>query len=254
MQKILCLWYYMRSWKKKSQLKQIARLARNNIPAMSNEVKIIAGISVVTLVLVIGAAFLFGGSSSSSSQNAKPISNTNALVHADSHAIKANSKVTLVEFGDFQCPACGAEYPIITQLLQTYNGKINFVFRNFPLPQHQNAQAAAEAAEAAGAQGKFFEMYNMLYTNQQTWGETDPNKAMNYFTQYAKALRLDMNKWTSEVKSNKYKAKIQSDINDGYAVGVNATPTFFLNGVPIQGGQPYNDFKAKIDAALQKSS
>ncbi len=221
---------------------------------MSNETKIIAAISVVTLVLVIGAAFMFGGSSSSSSQNAKPIANTSALVHPDSHQQNNHSKVTLVEFGDFQCPACGAEYPVISQLQQTYGNKINFVFRNFPLPQHQNAQAAAEAAEAAGAQGKFFEMYNMLYTNQQTWGETSGNKPMDYFTQYAKALRLDMNKWTSDVKAEKYKAKIQKDIDDGYAVGVNATPTFFLNGVPIQGGLSYNDFKAKIDAAIQKSS
>jgi protein-disulfide isomerase len=220
---------------------------------MTNEVKIIVGISVVTLVLVVGAAFLFGGSSSTA-QNAQPIKNTSALVHPDSHEMNNHSKVTLVEFGDFQCPACGAEYPIITQLLQNYGNKINFVFRNFPLPQHQNAQAAAEAAEAAGAQGKFFEMYNMLYTNQSSWGETDANKSMSYFTQYAKALRLDMNKWTSDVKSSKYKNKIQKDIDDGYAVGVNATPTFFLNGVPIQGGLPYNDFKSKIDDQLKKSS
>ena len=218
---------------------------------MSNEVKIIAGISVVTLVLVIGAAFLFGGNSSASDQNAKPISNTSALVHPDSHEMNNHSKVTLVEFGDFQCPACGAEYPIVSQLLQNYGTKINFVFRNFPLPQHQNAQAAAEAAEAAGAQGKFFEMYNMLYTNQATWGET--NNASTYFEQYAKALRLDMNKFNNDVKNNKYKEKIQKDINDGYAVGVNATPTFYLNGVAIQGGLPYNDFKAKIDDALNKT-
>jgi len=218
---------------------------------MSNEVKIIAGISVVTLVLVVGAAFLFGGNSSTASQNAKPISNTNALVHPDSHEVNNHSKVTLVEFGDFQCPACGAEYPIISQLLQNYGTKINFVFRNFPLPQHQNAQQAAEVAEAAGAQGKFFEMYNMLYTNQSSWGET--NNASKYFEQYAKALRLDMNKFDSDVKSNKYQAKIQKDVNDGYAVGVNATPTFYLNGVAIQGGLPYNDFKAKIDDALNKA-
>ncbi len=222
---------------------------------MSNEIKIIAGISVVTLVLVIGAAFLFGGSSSSqTAQNAQPIKNTDALIHTDSHEINTHSKVTLVEFGDFQCPACGAEYPIITQLLQTYNGKINFVFRNFPLPQHQNALPSAEVVEAAGAQGKFFEMYNMLYTNQSTWGETQPDKAMNYFTQYAKALRLDMNKFKSDVTSKKFANKIQKDVNDGYAVGVNATPTFFLNGVAIQGGLPYNDFKARIDQALKKAS
>jgi protein-disulfide isomerase len=84
---------------------------------MKNEVKIIVGISVVTLVLVVGAAFLFGGSSSTA-QNAQPIKDTSALVHPDSHEMNNHSKVTLVEFGDFQCPACGAEYPIITQLLQ----------------------------------------------------------------------------------------------------------------------------------------
>lgn len=217
---------------------------------MSTEVKLIAGISVLTLVLVIGAAMLFGGTSSSA-QSTKPISNTSALIHKDSHEINAHSKVTLVEFGDFECPACGAEYPIVTQLLQTYNGKINFVFRNFPLPQHQNAQAAAETAEAAGAQGKFFDMYNLLYENQNTWGEsTNP---MQYFTQYAKALHLDMNKFTADVNGKKYASKIQQDINDGYAVGVNATPTFFLNGVPIQGGLPYSDFKSRIDAALQSA-
>src|SRR5215469_11763593 len=135
---------------------------------MSNEVKIIGGIGIITLVLVVGAAMMFGGSSSSSSQQNQPIKNTSALIHSDSHEINNHSKVTLVEFGDFQCPACGAEYPIITQLLDTYKGKINFVFRNFPLSQHQNAQQAAETAEAAGAQGKFFDMYNMLYTNQGT--------------------------------------------------------------------------------------
>jgi len=217
---------------------------------MTNEGKIIIGISVITLVLVVGAAMLFGGSSSSS-QNAKPISNISALVHKDSHQINAHSKVTLVEFGDFQCPACGAEYPIITQLLDNYKGKINFVFRNFPLPQHQNAQAAAETAEAAGAQGKFFEMYDLLYTNQSTWGETtDP---MKYFTTYAKSLHLDMKKFTSDVTDKKYANKIQADVNDGYAVSVNATPTFFLNGVPIQGGISYTDFKAKIDDAIQKA-
>jgi len=217
---------------------------------MSNEMKIIIGISVVTLVLIVGAAFLFGGSSSS--QSSQPIKNMNVLIRADNHEVNAHAKVTLVEFGDFQCPACGAEYPIVTQLLQAYKGKINFVFRNFPLPQHQNAQAAAEASEAAGAQGKFFEMYSLLYANQSNW--SDSTNALEVFSRYAKTLQLDMNKFTSDVKGNKYASKIQNDVNDGFAVGVNATPTFFLNGVPIQGGLPYNDFKAKIDQALQKAN
>jgi protein-disulfide isomerase len=222
---------------------------------MSNETKIIIGISAITLVLVIGAALIFGGqSSTTSTANAKPVTNTQALIRKDSHVIKGNAKnaVTIVEFGDFQCPACGAAYPTVEQLRQTYKGQITFVFRNFPLPMHQNAKAAAEAAEAAGAQGKYFEMYNLLYSNQDKWGET--NHAMDYFMEYAKDLKLDTDKFKSDVTNNKYANKIQKDIDDGNALSVNATPTFFINGVMQQGGLAYNDFKAKIDDALKKSS
>ena len=91
---------------------------------VSNEVKIIIGISLITLVLVVGAAFLFGGNSASSSQSTTPIKNMNILVHPDSAEMNNHSKVTLVEFGDFECPACGAEYPVVTQILQNYKGKM----------------------------------------------------------------------------------------------------------------------------------
>lgn len=216
---------------------------------MSNEIKMLIGISVVTLVLVVGAAFMFGGTSSSA-KNTKPAKNVSELVHNDSHIIKGQSnKITIVEFGDFQCPACGAAYPTVTEVLKNYKSKVNFVFRNFPLPMHKNSQPAAEAAEAAGAQGKFFEMYDMLYTNQSKWGET--NNAMDYFIQYAKALKLDVDKFTSDVQNKKYAKKIQKDIDDGYAVEVNSTPTFFINGVMQQPGMSYNDFKNAIDQALK---
>src|SRR3954466_8312 len=132
---------------------------------MSQEAKVLIGVGVATLLIVVGAAFFLGGSSSP--DKATPtISQDQAkmLVRPDSHIMKAtNAKVTIVEFGDFQCPACGASYPIISQLLTQYKGKVNFVFRNFPLQMHPNAPIAAEAAEAAGAQGKFFEMYDALY-------------------------------------------------------------------------------------------
>ncbi|HSX09975.1 MAG TPA: thioredoxin domain-containing protein [Candidatus Saccharimonadales bacterium] len=219
---------------------------------LTNEVKIIIGISVITLILVVGAAFLFGGNSSSSSaQNAQPIKNVSALVRPNSAELNNHSKVTLVEFGDFQCPACGAEYPVVTQILQNYKGKINYVFRNFPLPQHQNAAEAAEAAEAAKAQGKFFDMFNLLYQNQNTWSDvSDPT---SYFVTYAKALHLDLKQFQSDVKSKKYAKVIQQDIDDGYAVGVNATPTFYLNGVPMVGVLPYSDFQKAIDKDLQQA-
>lgn len=220
---------------------------------MTSETKVLIGISVATIVLVVGAALLFGGKSSNN-QNSEPIKNPQDLIRKDSHIVKATNKnaVTIVEFGDFQCPACGASYPTIEQLRKAYKGQITFVFRNFPLAMHHNAKAAAETAEAAGAQGKFFEMYDLLYTNQEKWGET--NNAMSYFLEYAQALKLDMDKFKSDVEGNKYAKKIQADVTDGSAVGVEATPTFFINGVKQEGGLPYSEFKTKIDDVLKKSS
>ncbi len=216
---------------------------------MSNEAKVLIGISIATIAIVIGASVIVGGKSPS--EDAAPIANTEALVRSDSHVEGAKTnKVTIVEFGDFQCPACGAAHPVVAQILREYQGKVTFVFRNFPLPMHPNAPMAAEAAEAAGAQGKFFEMHNLLFTNQKEW-ENSKNP-LDQFTQYAKELKLDEAKFKSDVEGKKYAKKIEKDVSDGYAVGVNSTPTFFINGVKQEGGLPYNEFKEKIDAALAK--
>lgn len=218
---------------------------------MSQEAKILIGIGVVTLAIVIGAAFMFGGASTPDKANPKISSaQEKILIRPDSHveAVKG-AKVTLVEFGDFECPACGAAYPVVTQILDNYKGKITFVFRNFPLSMHPNAPIAAEAAEAAGAQGKFFDMYNALYQNQGDWGEQKDPKP--YLQKYAKVLGLNMDQFNSDINSNKYASKIQQDMNDGNALNVSATPTFFLNGEQITGGLPYDQFKVKIDAYLK---
>lgn len=215
---------------------------------MSNEAKILIGISVATIALVVGASLLIGGKSSSS-ETAAPITNTEALIRSDSHVEgPKNSKVKIVEFGDFQCPACGAAHPIVAQILREYEGKVTFAFRNFPLEMHKNAKAAANAAEAAGAQGKFFEMHDKLFEGQSEWeNSTNP---MEQFTAYAQELKLDLDKFKADIEAKKFEKKVQKDIDDGYAVGVNATPTFFINGVKQESGMQYNDFKEKIDAAL----
>lgn len=218
---------------------------------MSNEVKILTGIGIVTLVIVVGAALAFGGNSSPDKATPK-LSETQIkkLIKPESHIKETkNAKLTLVEFGDYQCPACGQAYPVVTMLLDTYKEQVKFVFRNYPLPMHQNAKAAAEAAEAAGAQGKYFEMYDALYANQQEWGEQkDP---LPYFKKYAKNIGLDVDAVIEAIKTNKYEDIIQKDIADGNSIGVAATPTFILNGEKITGGLPYDEFKAKIDAALK---
>lgn len=218
---------------------------------MSNEAKVLIGISVVTIVLVVGASLIFGGQKPS--ENTAPIANTEALVRKDSNVKGAkNAKVTIVEFGDFQCPACGAVHPTVKQIAREYGDQVTFVFRNFPLQMHKNAQAAHQAAEAAGAQGKFFEMHDKLYEHQSEW--EDLGTPIDKFAEYAKELKLDVDKFKADIAAKKFDKKIEQDVNDGYAVGVAATPTFFINGVKQEGSLQYNDFKEKIDAELAKSA
>lgn len=219
---------------------------------MSTEAKVLAGIGVATLGIVIAAAFFFGGKSTPDQQPVLAVEQQANLVREDNHIKgKKNAKVTIVEFGDFQCPACASAHPIIGQLLEEFKGKdVAFVFRQYPLPMHPNAQPAALAAEAAGAQNKFFEMYDLLYTNQKEWSESK-NPVDEYFVEYAKELKLDVDKFKKEIADKKYQSKIQKDIDDGNAVGVKATPTFYINGEQLVGGLPYDEFKKKVEDALK---
>lgn len=218
---------------------------------MSTETKVLGGIGFATILIVVVGAIFMGGSSTSD----KPIppADQNLLVKGDSQKITSpGAKVTLVEFGDFQCPACGASHPIVKQLLDEYKGKITFVFRHFPLPNHKNAMKAANAAEAAGAQKKFFEMHDLLFENQAEWSED--NNPEELFEKYAGELKLDMDKFKEDVKSKKYENKIKADQADGNTAGVNSTPTFFINGKLQAGGLPYDQFKVKIEEALKEAN
>lgn len=212
---------------------------------MSQETKIIAGIGLISFViLVIAIAFL--GRTPTQASN-KPV-DPQYLVRNDSHKITADSaKVTLVEFGDFQCPACGATFPIVSQILNEYKGKINFVFRNFPLSQHLNAKPAANAAEAAGNQGKYWEMYGKLYQNQSEWSSS--TQPIDFFVKYAKELNMDEAKFRQDASNTT--PILSEDENDGYAVGINATPTFFINNERFTDTPTYQAFKTKIDSLMK---
>lgn len=221
---------------------------------MTTEAKVLTAITGVTVLIITIGAFSFGGKTTADKPTTEVLATEDQklLVKPDSNQIVSpKAKVTLVEFGDFQCPACGSVNPIVEQITEEYKGKITFVFRNFPLAAHKNAMIAAEAAEAAGAQGKYFQMHSMLYDKQADWSESD--KPMEHFEKYAKELKLDINKFKSEIESNKYEKKIQQDITDGTALGVDATPTFYINGVKQVGGLPYDEFKAKIEEELSRT-
>lgn len=156
-----------------------------------------------------------------------------------------DAKITLVEYSDFQCPACKAFHPVVKELVRKYAQDIRLVYRHFPLTQvHKNSHAASLAAEAANMQGKFFEYHDMLFDNQDTWGpESDPTKS---FVGYAKDLKLDTKKFEVDMKSPAAEAKIKEDGETGLKAAVNATPTFILNGVKLTNLQSFSDLESAI--------
>jgi protein-disulfide isomerase len=159
-----------------------------------------------------------------------------------------DSEVVLVEFGDFQCPACKATEPALQQVRSEYRDKIKFVFKHFPLPSHNNALITAKAAEAAGVQGKFWEMHDKIYETQDDW-ESSPN-VREMLESYAKDLGLDVERFGSDLDSDKFNDIINKDKSDGIDVGVSATPTFFLNGEKIVGVITFEEFREKIEKKL----
>lgn len=144
---------------------------------------------------------------------------------------KADSKVMLVEYGDYQCPGCASAYPVAKSLSEKYKDQLAFVFRNFPLTSiHPNAKAAAGAAEAAGLQGKFWEMHDQLYESQDSWKSLNSSTRGEYFKNIALKLGVDGNKYDTAYTSKDVSNKIAFDMELGKKVKVSGTPTFYLNG------------------------
>jgi len=141
-----------------------------------------------------------------------------------------NATFTLVQYGDYQCPYCGAAYPEVKKVQKQLGSKLRFVFRNFPLTRiHEFALSAAESAEAAAAQGKFWEMHDFLYEHQATLG--DPSVALGF----VKKLGLDVERFQKDLAQHTHQPRIRDDFNGGIRSGVNGTPTFYVNGVRHDG-------------------
>jgi protein-disulfide isomerase len=156
----------------------------------------------------------------------------------------SNAKVTVVAFSDFQCPFCSRAVPTLKQVEDTYKGKIRVAFKNMPLPFHDKAHLAAEAALAANEQGKFWEMHDKLFANQQALDRPALEK-------YAEELGLNMSKFRAALDSGKFKDRVDREAKEGNAVGATGTPTFFINGHILVGAQPFDAFKSAIDAELK---
>jgi protein-disulfide isomerase len=169
-------------------------------------------------------------------------------VTADDHVRgPADARVTVLEYGDYECPFCRGAARDVSRMLDSHPGLIRFVFRNFPIPQlHPHAEQAAEAAEAAAAQGRFWDMYELLLTPSSTLD-------LASLVDYAARLDLDLGRFRDEVTGNAHAARIERDVTEGIRNGVNATPKFYVNGERIDGKVPLEGLVAAVQAALASS-
>lgn len=172
------------------------------------------------------------------------------VVDADWVRGNAEASVNLIEYSDFQCPACKSFYPVVKALSEEYPDDLVVVYRHFPLKSiHRNAFAAAKASEAAGKQNKFWEMHDLIFDNQEDWeNERNPK---DKFTSYAKELELDEEKFFNDFESSEVESDVNSDLLKANSLGVNSTPTFYLNGNKIQPGS-YDDLKNIIEVEITK--
>ncbi len=160
---------------------------------------------------------------------------------------EADAPCTLVEYGDYQCPHCGRAYPIVKRVQKHFGKRLRFVFRNFPLNEiHPQAETAAETAEFAGSQGKYWEMHDALFENQNHFSPA-------FFPELAQKLGLDAAGLRDALDTEKYRAHVRSDFMSGARSGVNGTPTFFINGQRLDGPWDYQELVDAINGALAGS-
>jgi protein-disulfide isomerase len=205
---------------------------------------IILGVTLI-LILLIALGSSGGVNYSIGKATAQPIT-------AEWFRGNVQSRVVVVEYSDFQCPACRAYEPLLAQVVSLYADKVAFVYRQFPLYQlHPNADLGARASEAAGAQGKFWEMHNALFAKQSEWSER-PN-AETFILSYAKELGFDLSKFKADLSSDATKQAVADDYARGVASGINSTPSFVINGVRLKDNpRSLDEFKAVLDAELAK--
>ncbi len=203
---------------------------------------------IIVVILVFVGIFAFSGKKSNTSGKK---SDSKALTqHVQG---KGTSSVTLLEYGDYQCPYCGQYYPTLKQVQAQFGDQIKFQFRNFPLVNiHQNAFAAARAAEAAGLQNKYWEMHDVLYEGQSQWSQS--SDATSAFTQYAQQLGLNVTQFKADYASSKVNDLINADMAEGTKLGVTGTPAFYLDGKQIQVANDAASFEKIIKAEIAKKA
>ena len=218
---------------------------------MKSKLVIILGITIVSAAVL--AVLFFKSVEQERENKSLVIAQVDSVSDSDWTKGKKNVKVSIIEYSDLQCPACLAYFPVIKQLADEFGESVNFVYRHFPLRQiHFNSQISAQAAEAAGLQGKFWEMHDILFENQQNWSEVKDPKSL--FEQYAQNLSLDLEQFKKDLESNDVKNEVEKDYQSGLNAGVNATPTFFMNNKKIPNPRSLEEFKSIIKQEIEKNN
>ena len=213
---------------------------------MSTNLKVSAAL-VAAFAAVVTALLVLGRSESGSSADGGV-----QVVREDSHRVgePGTGGVTLVEFLDFECEACAAAYPFVEQLREDYAGRVTFVARYMPMPGHPNAENAAVAVEAAARQGEFEAMYRRMYETQEQWSHRQESQAA-VFRGFAQDLGLDLADYDEAVADPATLERVLADRDDGLALGVEGTPTFFLNGEKLEVSTT-DAFVEQVEAALDE--
>lgn len=210
----------------------------------------------VCVVVLSGLVFISRGNqvNVSSVDDSKIVAASEQNGNIADHVFGSTAANTvLIEYGDFQCPACGSAYPILKELTTEFKDKLTFIFRNNPLTSiHPNARAGAAAAEAAGLQGKYWEMHDTLYEKQNDWSNATTENRLSIYESYAQSVGVkDMNKFKTDMESKNVNDKINFDLALGRKNEVTATPTIFLDGKRIE-SDTWSD-KAKFKAAIEEA-
>lgn len=206
---------------------------------LTSETKILLGILAATVALMVGAILFF----TRPTPPQQALSRTELITKSTHTRGSASASAYLVEFSDFQCPACKSAKPVVDDIIATYGDTLQFAYRHFPLSQHPYGMSAAVAAEAAGRQGKFWEMYGLLFSDQENLSDA-------LVAGYARELKLDKIQFDRDLTDPTIKDIVQTDSDYGSRIGINATPTFYLNGVKLRLAS-FSDLKQKVADALQ---
>ena len=233
----------------------------NNAPAKSKSPLPFIIIGVVLVGVTAAVVLLSRSSTSGSGSNAPAALSTNTGQAPPRMAPQPGApspysrgtqtaRVTIEEFSDFECPACGVLEPGLRRVMKDYEDRVHFIFRNYPLQMHKYAFLASRAAEAAGVQGKFWEMHDLLYDNQTEWSKSMEPRVQ--FDSYATRLGLDVQRFKADMERQDLADRVKADLLRGNSLGVKGTPTVYLNGRELVPGKlvTEEDLRREIEAAL----